>query len=244
MVPYLIEATLIPTPLFFVVFITFDLKWAIVAALSWTYAAIGRRIVTGRPIPACSCWPRWGSRCAPSSTSSAATTFVYFFQPMMRTVTSAAMFALSVRIGRPLIAGPRPTSARSRPTSRSDPRSRRHGRLCVRGGSGRQRRATTERRRAGLPPCTIRGSPKASTIVACGVAHRSGGSRGAPRYRGIGLGRSVDHWRESTGVRLMDVVFWLLLLAVIAIVVVVIGFVVRRRRRSGGVVAVGRRSRR
>ena len=32
MVPYLIEATLIPTALFYVFFIAFDLKWAIVAA--------------------------------------------------------------------------------------------------------------------------------------------------------------------------------------------------------------------
>jgi hypothetical protein len=51
----------------------------------------------------------------------------------------------------------------------------------------------------GSRSCTIRGSPKVSTIVACGVAHRSGGSRGAPRYRGIGLGRSVDDWRRVRG---------------------------------------------
>src|SRR5687768_10040094 len=50
MVPYLIEATLIPTALFYVFLITFELKWAIVAALGWTYAAMGRRMVTGRAI--------------------------------------------------------------------------------------------------------------------------------------------------------------------------------------------------
>ena len=73
MVPYLIEATLIPTALFYVFFIIVDLKWAIIAALGWTYAAVGRRIVTGRPIPACWCSPRWGSPCAPSSSYSAGT---------------------------------------------------------------------------------------------------------------------------------------------------------------------------
>ncbi len=31
--------------------ITFKLKWAVVAALGWTYAATRRRIVTGRPVP-------------------------------------------------------------------------------------------------------------------------------------------------------------------------------------------------
>ena len=51
MVPYVIEATLIPTVLFYAFLITFELKWAIVAALGWTYAALGRRIVSGRPIP-------------------------------------------------------------------------------------------------------------------------------------------------------------------------------------------------
>ena len=48
MVPYLIEATIIPGALFYLFLITFELKWAIVAALGWTYAAIGRRLITGR----------------------------------------------------------------------------------------------------------------------------------------------------------------------------------------------------
>ena len=50
MVPYLVEATIIPTALFYVFLLTFELKWAIVAALGWTYAAIGRRLVTRSPI--------------------------------------------------------------------------------------------------------------------------------------------------------------------------------------------------
>ena len=43
------------------------------------------------------------------------------------------------------------------------------------------------------------GATRASTIVACGVAHRSGGSRGAPRYRGVGLGRSATMSGEAYG---------------------------------------------
>src|SRR6476646_305759 len=50
MVPYLVEATIIPTALFYAFLITFELKWAIVAALGWTSAAIGRRLVTSSPI--------------------------------------------------------------------------------------------------------------------------------------------------------------------------------------------------
>src|SRR4029079_649196 len=104
MVTYIIEATVIPTTLFYVFVITFELKWAIVAALGWTYAAMGRRIVTDRRSPTCWCSPRWGSRCAPSSTCSVATNSTTFFQPIMRTVATAAAFAPSVRIGPPLIA--------------------------------------------------------------------------------------------------------------------------------------------
>ena len=104
MVPYLIEATLIPTALFYLFFITFELKWAIVAALGWTYAALGRRIVTGRPIPGLLVLATLGISVRTLIYLLSGNDFVYFFQPIMRTVATAAMFAVSVRIGRPLIA--------------------------------------------------------------------------------------------------------------------------------------------
>ena len=40
LVPYLIEATLIPTLLFYGFLITMDLRWGIVAALGWCYACL------------------------------------------------------------------------------------------------------------------------------------------------------------------------------------------------------------
>ena len=104
MVPYLIEATVIPTALFYLFFITFELKWAIVAALGWTYAALARRIVTGRPIPGLLVLATLGISVRTVICLLSGNDFVYFFQPIMRTVATAAMFALSVRVGRPLIA--------------------------------------------------------------------------------------------------------------------------------------------
>jgi hypothetical protein len=104
MVPYLIEATLIPTALFYVFLITFELRWAIVAALGWTYAAMGRRIVTGRPIPGLLVLATLGITVRTVIYLLSGNEFVYFFQPIMRTVATAAVFALSVCIGRPLIA--------------------------------------------------------------------------------------------------------------------------------------------
>ena len=104
MVPYLVEATLIPTVLFYVFLLTFELKWAIVAALAWTYAAKGRPIVLGRPIPGLLVLATLGISVRTVVYLLSGNDFVYFFQPIMRTVATAAMFALSVRIGRPLIA--------------------------------------------------------------------------------------------------------------------------------------------
>jgi hypothetical protein len=104
MVPYLVEATLIPTALFYVFLITFGLEWAILAALGWTYAAVGRRIFTGRPVPGLLVLATLGISVRTVIYLLSGSDFVYFFQPIMRTVATAAVFALSVCIGRPLIA--------------------------------------------------------------------------------------------------------------------------------------------
>jgi hypothetical protein len=52
LVPYLIEATVIPMLLFYGFLIMLDLTWAFVAALGWSYTAVARRIAGRRPVPA------------------------------------------------------------------------------------------------------------------------------------------------------------------------------------------------
>ena len=104
MVPYLIEATLIPTLLFYGFFIVFGLRWAIVAALGWTYAALGRRVITKRPVPGLLMLATLGISVRTVIYLLSGNEFVYFFQPIMRTVATATVFALSVLFGRPLIA--------------------------------------------------------------------------------------------------------------------------------------------
>jgi hypothetical protein len=104
MVPYLIEATIIPTALFYLFLITFELKWAIVAALGWTYAAIARRLVTRSPISGLLVLATLGISLRTIVYLLSGNSFVYFLQPIMRTLATAAVFALSVCIGRPLIA--------------------------------------------------------------------------------------------------------------------------------------------
>jgi intracellular septation protein A len=104
MVPYLIEATVIPTVLFYAFYMAFELKWAIAAALCWTYAALGRRIVLGRRVPGLLILATLGVTARTAIFLLNQNDFVYFFQPILRTVATAALFAVSVVIGRPLIA--------------------------------------------------------------------------------------------------------------------------------------------
>jgi len=104
MVPYLIEATIIPTALFYVFLLTFELKWAIVAALAWTYAAIGRRLIAGSPISGLLVLATLGISVRTVIYLLSGNDFVYFLQPIMRTVATAVAFALSVCADRPLIA--------------------------------------------------------------------------------------------------------------------------------------------
>ena len=104
MVPFLIEATLIPTALFYVFFLTFELKWAILAALCWTYAAVGRRLLVGDAVPGLLVLAALGVSIRTAVFLFSHNDFVYFFQPILRTVATAAFFAMSVVIGRPLVA--------------------------------------------------------------------------------------------------------------------------------------------
>ncbi len=104
MVPYLIEATVIPTALFYAFLITFELKWAILAALAWTYSAVGRRILAGRPVPGLLVLATVGVSVRTVVFLFNENHFVYFFQPILRTAATGACFALSVLVGRPLIA--------------------------------------------------------------------------------------------------------------------------------------------
>jgi hypothetical protein len=104
MVPFLIEATLIPTALFYVFFLTFELKWAILAALCWTYGAVVRRVVAGHAVPGLLVLAALGISVRTAVFLLSHNDFVYFFQPILRTVATAAFFAMSVVFGRPLVA--------------------------------------------------------------------------------------------------------------------------------------------
>src|SRR4026207_321854 len=84
MVPYLVEATIIPTTLFYAFLITFELKWAIIVALGWTYAAIGRRLITGSPISGLLVLSTLGISVRTVIYLLSGNSFLYFLQPIPR----------------------------------------------------------------------------------------------------------------------------------------------------------------
>jgi hypothetical protein len=104
LLPYLVEATLVPMLLFYICLQTLDLRWAFLAALCWSYGAVLRRLVRRRPIPALLLLGCLGITVKTVIFLLSDNSFVYFLQPILRTLLTSAALALSVFIGRPLIA--------------------------------------------------------------------------------------------------------------------------------------------
>jgi hypothetical protein len=102
--PYLIEATIIPTALFYVLLVLGDMRWALGGALIWSYGAVVRRAFGDRPVPALLILATLGITVRTIVYLLSSNDFVYFVQPILRTTLTGLMFAGSVALGRPLIA--------------------------------------------------------------------------------------------------------------------------------------------
>ena len=117
--PHVLEATLVPAIISYVLLLTVSPGAAMIAVLVWTYFAVGRRLVRGREIPAILLLATVGLTVRTIIGVASGSTFAYFVQPVATTVVLAALFAGSVVIGRPVIGGSRRTSASSHPRSRA-----------------------------------------------------------------------------------------------------------------------------
>lgn len=104
LVPYLIEATVIPTVLFYVLLVAADMRWALGGALAWSYGAVARRLVARRTIPGLLILGSLGITVRSVVYLLSDNAFVYFVQPILRTTLTGLVFGASVAIGRPLIA--------------------------------------------------------------------------------------------------------------------------------------------
>jgi len=100
--PGLVESTLGPAALFYLVLVLAGFRGALIAALGWSYLALGRRIVRRQRLPGLLVL---GIVLITARTVVAFVTgsaVVYFVQPAAGTVVTALVFVASVFAGRPL----------------------------------------------------------------------------------------------------------------------------------------------
>jgi len=102
--PYLVEATLIPTTMYYVGLVTFGQVWGILAAATCTYVSVSRRLVRRQPVPGLLVVASVGISVRVGMYLANESAFVYFVQPIIKTVATALLFAISVVIGKPLVA--------------------------------------------------------------------------------------------------------------------------------------------
>ena len=101
--PHLLEASLIPTALFYCCLVLVGLGAAFAAALLWTYAALGCRLVRRQPIPPLLVLGVIGITVRTTIAVASGSSFFYFAQPVAGSLIMACVFLLSVVIGRPMV---------------------------------------------------------------------------------------------------------------------------------------------
>jgi hypothetical protein len=101
--PNLIEATIIPAILFYVLVVTVSGAAAMIGALAWAAVAVGRRLVTRSPIPSILILATLGLVVRTIVGLLSGSMFFYFLQPLATTVALGALFLGSALIGRPVI---------------------------------------------------------------------------------------------------------------------------------------------
>ncbi|MFL6240275.1 MAG: VC0807 family protein [Actinomycetes bacterium] len=102
-IPRVVEATVIPSGIFFVVW-HFAGAWpALFAALGYAAALILRRIARGRPVPTLVVVAMLGLTARTIASIGSGSTFIYFLQPVFGTAAVSLAFFGSVMVGRPLV---------------------------------------------------------------------------------------------------------------------------------------------
>ena len=103
MVPYLVEATLIPTALFYACLVIAGLGTAYAAALLWLYASVLVRLARHKPIPPLLLIGVVGITVRTTVAVASGSTFIYFAQPAANSLVMTGVFLVSIAVGRPLI---------------------------------------------------------------------------------------------------------------------------------------------
>lgn len=102
-IPRVVEATLIPSAIFYTVWHFVGIWPALFAALAWALGLIARRIATKRPVPGLLVISVLGLTTRTFISIWTGSTFIYFLQPVIGTTVIAMTFLGSVLIGRPIV---------------------------------------------------------------------------------------------------------------------------------------------
>jgi len=100
--PQLLESTLAPAALFYVILSFVGLRGALLATLAWTYLALARRLLTRRHLPGMLLIASAVLTVRTVAALATGSSFVYFLQPTVGTFLVAAAFLISVPAGKPL----------------------------------------------------------------------------------------------------------------------------------------------
>ncbi len=101
--PRLVEASLLPTALFWTCLTLGSIGLAYAAAVAWTYGCVARRVVRGDAVTGVLVLAAVGITVRTALAVGSGSTFVYFAQPVVGTALTGLVFLGSIVIGRPLI---------------------------------------------------------------------------------------------------------------------------------------------
>jgi hypothetical protein len=100
--PHVLEGTVAPLVLFMLMLHFVGVWGAVLIGLGWTYTAVARRLVTGRPVPGILMLGAVTLTARTVIALASGSVVVYFLQPTLGTALVAGAFLLSVPLGRPL----------------------------------------------------------------------------------------------------------------------------------------------
>jgi hypothetical protein len=101
--PHVIEASLVPTALFYCCLVLIGLTAAFAAALLWVYAAVVVRVLWHQPVPPLLVLGAIGITVRTAISMVSGSTFYYFAQPVIGSAIMGCVFLLSVAVGRPMV---------------------------------------------------------------------------------------------------------------------------------------------
>ena len=101
--PRLVEASLIPTALFYTCLVLAGVGAAYAVAILWLYAAVAVRLVRHKPVPPLIVLAAIGITVRTTVSLASGSTFVYFAQSVLGSLVVGCVFLLSVALGRPMV---------------------------------------------------------------------------------------------------------------------------------------------